>query len=173
MTNLRPFAGVLSTALIRISILTLLVALPLARIPAATPPDGHLAATDGAKVEWDGIAATLPGGGPAGEATCIDGVNCDVFTIHVDGTTEDWRGKSIVVKITFPLGDDADLYLHKDTVDGPPAGSGQNGGPADGDGVSETATINPATSGTGDYVVHVLYATFIPGDKVHGVATVM
>ena len=173
MTNLRPFAGVLSTALTRLFILILFLALPLSQLPAATPPDGHLAATDGAKVEWDGFAATIPGGGPAGEATCIDGVNCDVFTLHVDGTTDDWLGKSIVVKITFPLGDDADLYLHKDTVDGPPAGSGQNGGPADGDGVSETAVINPATSGTGDYVVHVLYATFIPGDKVHGVASVL
>ena len=174
MINSRPFVdGLRGAAAIRLFALLTAFTLPLISLRAATPPDGHLTPTSGEKVEWDGFPATLPGGGPAGEATCIDGTNCDVFTIHVDGTTEDWRGKSIVIKITFPLGDDADLYIHKDTVDGPPAGKGQNGGPADGDGVSETAAVNPATSGTGDYVVHVLYATFVPGDKVHGVATVV
>ena len=173
MINHRVFARQNDFPFKRPLILAITFALGIMPLPAATPPDGTIDPTPGAMVEWDGFAATLPGGGPAGEATCIDGTNCDVFTLHVDGAMADWAGKSIVIKITFPLGDDADLYLHKDTVDGPPAGSGQNGGPADGDGVSETAVINPATSDTGDYVVHVLYATFVPGDKVHGVATVI
>lgn len=142
-------------------------------LDAATPPDGTIASNATAPVEWDGFPATLPAGGLAGEAACIDGTNCDVFTLHVSGTVDDWRGKSIVIKITFPLGDDADLYIHKDTVDGTSVASGANGGPTDGDGVSETAVVNPATTGVGDYVVHVLYSTFVPTDRYHGTATVL
>jgi len=148
------------------------VMLGLSPLPAATPASGTLQATPGTKLDWDGFPATGPAGGAGGEATCVDGTNCDVFTIHVGGAQSDWAGKSIVIKITFPLGDDADLYIHKDTVSGQAVASGQNGGPADGDGVSETAAVNPATSGVGDYVVHVLYASFVPTDKYHGTATV-
>ena len=146
--------------------------LGLSPLPAATPASGTLPATAGAKLDWDGFPATLPAGGLAGEAACVDGTNCDVFTIHVAGAQSDWAGKSIVIKITFPLGDDGDLYIHKDKVDGQAVTSGQNGGPTDGDGVSETASVNPATSGVGDYVVHVLYSSFVPTDKYHGTATV-
>ena len=137
---------------------------------AATPPNGSIAPTTSGNVAWTGFPATLPTGGVTTEAACIDGTNCDVFTLHVDGTQADWSGKSITIKITFPLGDDADLYIHKDTVDGTDVASGKNGGPTDGDGVSETAVINPATTGVGDYVVHVTYSSFIPGDKYDGTA---
>ncbi|MEY2562691.1 MAG: hypothetical protein QOH88_884 [Verrucomicrobiota bacterium] len=147
--------------------------LGLAPLPAATPASGTLQPTPGTKLDWDGFPATLPAGGLAGEQACVDGTNCDVFTIHVGGAKTDWAGKSIVIKITFPLGDDADLYIHKNAKDGQAVTSGQNGGPTDGDGVSETASVNPATSGVGDYVVHVLYSSFVPGDKYHGTATVV
>jgi hypothetical protein len=139
---------------------------------AATPPDGSIGPTTTGNVAWQGFPATLPTGGVTTETACIDGTNCDVFTLHVSGTQADWAGKSIAIKVTFPLGDDADLYIHKDTVGGTTVAHGVNGGPTDGDGVSETATINPATTGVGDYVVHVTYSTFVIGDRYDGTASI-
>jgi hypothetical protein len=173
MINHRAFAGKICPCLHRLITPSLAIAIWISPLLAATPPSGNLAPTAGAKLDWDGFPATLPAGGLAGEAACIDGTNCDVFTIHVTGDKTAWAGKSIVIKITFPLGDDGDLYIHKDKVDGPAVASGQNGGPADGDGVSETASVNPATSGVGDYVVHVLYSSFVPTHQYHGNATVI
>ena len=56
---------------------------------AANPPEATLNPASTAPAEWDGDAIGAPAGGPAGEATCQDGINCDVFTIHLTGTASD------------------------------------------------------------------------------------
>ncbi|MBA2433303.1 MAG: hypothetical protein H0V56_14515, partial [Chthoniobacterales bacterium] len=43
---------------------------------AAAPPNATIGPNDTAPVNWVG---TAPGGVSAGEATCVNGVNCDVF----------------------------------------------------------------------------------------------
>jgi hypothetical protein len=61
------------------------------------------------------------------------------------------------------------MYVHKDAVNGKvvfPAGNGSQPG------TSELVVINPATSGAGDYVVHVTYSDVVPSDQYHGTASI-
>jgi hypothetical protein len=136
---------------------------------AANPTEGTLNPGSATPLQWDGTALGAPAGGPAGEATCQDGINCDVFTIHLSGNPSDYAGKQLKIKITFLAVSDYDLYVHKDTLTGKVVFSGENGGSP---GTSEEVAINPATSGAGDYVVHVLYASAVPGDQYHGTASI-
>src|SRR5256714_4294521 len=132
---------------------------------AANPNQGTLNPGSVAPLQWVGDAI----GGPAitTETACQNGINCDVFTIHLNGTASDYAGKQLSVKITFSMLSDYDLYVHKDTVNGKvvfPAGNGSQ--PS----TSEEVVINPATSGAGDYVVHIVYADVVPADQYHGTA---
>jgi hypothetical protein len=134
---------------------------------AANPNQGTLSPVTATALQWTGDAL----GGPSvtSEATCQDGINCDVFTIHLTGAASDYAGKQLVVKITFLPASDYDLYVHKDTVNGKvvfPAGNGSQ--PGD----NEQVVINPATSGAGDYVVHVTYSDVVPTDQYKGTASI-
>src|SRR5256714_6778123 len=139
-----------------------------ASVFAANPNQGTLNSGSTTALQWVGDAI----GGPAitTETACQDGINCDVFTIHLSGSAADYAGKQLAVKITFSMLSDYDLYVHKDTVNGKvvfPAGNGSQ--PGD----NEQVVINPATSGAGDYVVHVVYADVVPTDQYHGTATII
>lgn len=135
---------------------------------AASPDKGTLSPTSTTAVEWNGTAPASGSGG--GETTCVDGVNCDVFTITLSGDPADYAGKQLVLSFSWSLpADDYDFYIHKDKIDGPEVATGANGGaPATTDG----AAINPATSGTGVYVVHIVYFTTVPADQYHGKAEI-
>lgn len=133
---------------------------------AANPTEGTLNPGSTAPLQFVGNAL----GGPAitTETACQDGINCDVFTIHLSGSAEDYAGTQLVIKITFSMLSDYDMYVHKDTVNGKvvfPAGNGSQPN------TSEQVVINPATSGAGDYVVHIVYATVVPSDQYQGTAT--
>ncbi|HKP92750.1 MAG TPA: hypothetical protein VJS88_02545, partial [Chthoniobacterales bacterium] len=135
---------------------------------AANPQEGTLSAGSTSPVEWDGDAL----GGPSvtTETTCQDGINCDVFTIHLSGSAADYAGKQLVINISFLPVSDYDLYVHKDTLAGKTIFTGENGSqPAD----FEQVVIDPATSGAGDYVVHVTYSDVVPTDQYHGTATIV
>jgi hypothetical protein len=135
---------------------------------AANPNQGTLNSGSTTPLQWAGDAL----GGPAitTEAACQDGINCDVFTIHLDGTASDYAGKQLSIKITFSMLSDYDLYVHKDTVNGSVVFPGGNGSqPTD----NEQVVINPATSGAGDYVVHIVYADVVPTDQYQGTATIL
>src|SRR5689334_9515831 len=82
------------------------------RIGAANPTSGTMSPTS-APISWTGTAA---GGTYNGESTCVDGVNCDTFTLTVTGTPSDWAGKRIQVAMSWlVLANDYDLYIHKDS----------------------------------------------------------
>jgi hypothetical protein len=133
---------------------------------AANPTEGTLNPTSTTPLQWDGNAL----GGPAvtTETACQDGINCDVFTIHLSGNPEDYAGQQLLIKITFSMLSDYDLYVHKDSVNGKVVFPGGNGSqPTD----NEQVVINPATSGAGDYVVHIVYADVVPTDQYHGTAS--
>ena len=136
---------------------------------AANPTEGTLAPDSTTPLQFVGTAVGAPAGGPAGEATCQDGINCDVFTIHLTGNASDYAGTQLRIKIEFLAVSDYDLYVHKDTLAGKTVFAGENGGSP---GTSEEVAINPATSGAGDYVVHVLYASAVPGDQYQGTASI-
>jgi hypothetical protein len=132
---------------------------------AASPAAGTITAS-GPALAWNGTAT---GGSSNGEATCVEGVNCDTFTLTVDPFSN-WTGKLIAIKIDWTIpATDYDLYIHKDSNAGALVGSSGNGAP----GTEEASAIDPSTTGTGVYTVHVVYFTVPPlADEYHGSATV-
>jgi hypothetical protein len=135
---------------------------------AANPTQGTLNPGSTTPLQWVGNALGAPA--VTSEAACQDGINCDVFTIHLTGNPSDYAGQQLVVNITFSMLSDYDMYVHKDSVNGKvvfPAANGSQ--PA----TSEQVVINPATSGAGDYVVHIVYADVVPTDQYHGTATIV
>lgn len=134
---------------------------------AANPTQGTLNPGSTAALQWDGTALGAPSG--TGESACQDGINCDVFTIHLTGNASDYAGKQLLIKITFLAASDYDMYVHKDTLTGKTVFSAGNGSQP---GTSEQVVINPATSGAGDYVVHVVYSDTVPTDQYHGTASI-
>ena len=136
------------------------------RARASSPTSGSISATSGTPTSW--VGDSLATGGTEGESNCIDSgaaKNCDQFTLTVNGNPSDWVGKLVQVRVAWNLQtDDYDLYVHKGTLSGPLAGSGSNGGQP---GTEENAFLDPANSGTGVYVVHVAYATNVPGQDIY------
>jgi hypothetical protein len=122
---------------------------------SATPSAGTLNPA-GPTVNWVG---TAPGGSSLDESTCVEGVNCDTFTLTLSGTPADWTGLKarIVISCADPSGlSDYDLYVHKGDNSGPivPGGISANGGtPPE---VVDLDPSNPAI-GTGVFSVHVVY----------------
>src|ERR1044072_3544071 len=133
----------------------------------ANPDQGTINPGSTAPLAWDGNIIGASVGGPGGEASCVDGTSCDVFTIHLPGNAADYAGVQLLVEITFSAPQDYDLFVHKDTLNGKVVFAGENGGPP---GTSEQVAINPATSGAGDYVVHILYGVANPAAQYHGTA---
>ena len=136
------------------------------RMGAANPTSGMITPTTN-QVIWDGTAV---GGTSNGELTCVEGVNCDTFTLTVAGTPADWAGKSIRINVTWVvLTSDYDVYLHKESNAGPIVDTSTGGPPS----TSEKVDINPTIDGTGVFTVRVVYFNGSPGDQYHAVATVI
>lgn len=159
-----PRAFLIPIALILVlgSVLIVIAAAPST---GTISPSGPVSPFDGT---WTGTAV---GGAASGEGTCVEGVNCDTFTLTVSGAPADYAGKVIAIKIqwTNPV-NDYDLYVHKDSNAGPVVARGANGGAP---GTEEATTIDPAATGTGVYTVHVVYFSVTPlVDEYHGTATV-
>jgi len=133
---------------------------------ASSPTSGTLNPTAGASIAWNG---TEPGGASLDASTCVDGVNCDVFTINLTGNAADYGNLKLAVQIAWKLGaNDYDLYVHKGDLSGPVVASSTNGAPS----VSEAVTIDPSTTGVGLYTVHVVDFTVAPGDNYQGTAAI-
>ena len=136
---------------------------------AASPTSGSITPTS-ATVAWDGSAV---GGTSNGESTCVEGVNCDTFTLTVLGDATAWAGKTIHVVVSWNvLASDFDLYVHKGSNSGPLIGSSTGGAPS----TSEMVDITPSSldpSGSTVFTVHVTYFSASAGDQYHGTATVV
>ncbi|HEX8490859.1 MAG TPA: hypothetical protein VF626_07575, partial [Chthoniobacterales bacterium] len=132
----------------------------------ANPPEAAIG-PDTAPVAFVGSAL---GGSSAGEASCVDGVNCDTFKITVTGTPADWGNKLIALTFNWTLPTtDYDFYIHKDALGGSPVATGRNGGPPE---IDDNAAIDPAATGVGDYIIHVVYFAASAADQYRGTATV-
>jgi len=138
---------------------------------AANPANATLAPAAGAAITWAGTAVgpTQPGGA-AGVDLCVEGVNCETFTLTLSGATSDWAGKQVHVNIGWlvPVSD-YDLYIYKDSLSGREVGVSANGAPSTG----EDVTFDPTLTGAGVYVVHVIYFTAAAADQYKGTATVL
>jgi len=168
-------------ALIALSfVLFLLVTvLPLVdRTGASSPSGGTLNATATTPLTWLGTAT---GGGAlnaplliTGEDLCQEGLTCDTFTLTVGGTTSDWSGKLIHIKLEWLLpATDYDLYIHKDSNSGPLVGTSGRGATSPTEPLTlEDTTIDPSITGTGAYTIHAVYYLATAADQYHGSATI-
>ena len=163
-----------------IFILALLaIALPgFYKTRASNPSAGTINATATSPLTWTGTAV---GGGAlnapvliGAEDLCQEGLTCDTFTLTVGGTTADWAGKLIHIKIEWQLPvTDYDLYIHKDSNAGPVVASSGRGATSPTEPLTiEDTTIDPSSSGTGVYTIHAVYYLATTLDQYHGSATI-
>lgn len=143
--------------------LTLLAAFT---VSAANPSSGSISVSTTTPVTWVG---SLPGGAsPDGENTCLQGINCETFTITLNGSVADWSGKAARVRInwSFPA-TDYDLYIHKGTLTGEEADRS-----GDALTTAEEALIIPSQDGVGTFVVNVVYYAVTALDQYNGIIDV-
>jgi hypothetical protein len=139
---------------------------------ASNPAAGTISPT-GPDVTWQG---PLTGGAGANETSCVEGVNCDTFKLTLSGTEDDWAGKIVKVNITWTNpANDYDLYIHKGencpangACEGPVISQDGNGAPS----TLEAGSIDPSSTGTGVYLVRLVFFSVSPGDPLTGTATV-
>ncbi len=140
--------------------------IPMTLVQASNPDSGILNPAVGTSVTWTGTATG--GAAPEGETTCVEGTNCDTYTLTLSGTPADWTGKLVKVRLDWGVpATDYDLYIHKDSVTGPEVNRS-----ADGPTISEAADIDPNVTGTGVYAVHVVYFVATAADQYRGTAAV-
>jgi len=139
---------------------------------ASNPPSGTISPA-GPNVVWQG---PLTGGAGANETTCVEGTNCDTFKLTLSGTEADWEGKVVNVTINWlNPANDYDLYIHKGencpatgACDGPIVSQDGNGAPS----TQEAGSIDPSSTGTGTYLVRLVFFSVSPGDAFTGTASV-
>src|SRR5436190_16387453 len=122
-----------------------------ARLHSAQPSSGTVN-PGGPAVNWVGTAAS---GGSLDESTCVEGVNCDTFTLTLSGTPTNWTGLKarIVVSCADPSGTtDYHVYVHKGDNTGLVVGTSAHGGTP-----PEVVDLDPSdpTIATGQFSVHV------------------
>ena len=158
------------------ALLALLVAVCLTPVfitHAANPTSGTLNPTTGASLAWTGTAAGSPTGANTQEADCVEGQNCDTYTLTIGGNPSDWAGKSVHVEIDWTsITNDYDLYVHKGSNSGPEVNNSASIG-----NTSEGFDFSPndPSVGTGTFTVHVVYST-VPAaasDQYHGLLKVV
>lgn len=136
--------------------------------PNATPASGTLN-PGGPSVPWTGSAV---GGASVDESTCVDGVNCDTFTLTLSGNPSDWAGKQAHIAVSWPnASDDYDIFVHKGSNTGPTVGSSAQSGVG-----PEAVDLDPSNPnvGTGTFTVHVVYFLVTPpAQQYTGTASVI
>ncbi len=146
--------------------------LAVGSLRAAEPPSASVGPTKGARLEWVG---TAPGGvnpGPQLEdhdTFCVDGVNCDLYVLTLNGTPEEWQGLAarLVVRWNSPA-NDYDVFIHQGDSRGPVAGDS-----ATGPGNIEQEDLDPTEDGTGVFYVHVVHFAATAADQYHATVTVV
>src|ERR1044072_3070388 len=180
----RDTRRVLLTAAFILALLTL--ALPaLNRTRASNPTGGTINPTATTPVTWTGTA--IAGGalnapvGIGGEDLCQEGITCDTFTLTVGGTTADWSGKLIHIKIEWMLPvTDYDFYIYTNLNYGEVVvSSARRAPPSERPSPWQTnpitykdTTIDPSNTGTGVYTIHAVYYLATAADQYHGSATI-
>jgi len=143
----------------------------LFRSNAANPSSATITPTTTTPLIWDG---TAPGGASDGETSCVEGVNCDTFTLTLSGSKSHWANRQAHIKVGWddPTGvGDYDVYVHKGPLSGPVIGK------AAGSDNPEALNLNPNDAavdvGTGNFTVHVVYFSAVSGMQYKGTVTVI
>src|SRR5438552_14643593 len=148
-------------------IVLVVLALSPSGVRSAAPSSGTLD-PGGPTMNWAGTAV---GGGSLDESTCVEGVNCDTYTLTLSGTPTNWSGLKarIVISDADPSGlSDYDLYVHKGDNTGTLVGESAHGGTP-----PEVVDLDPSdpTIGTGQFSVHVVYFSSAMAFQYSGSAT--
>ena len=135
---------------------------------ASNPSAGSIGPSS-SPVTWTGTATGT--GAVQDESTCVEGVNCDSFTLNISGSQSDWSKSLLDIKIGWTVpANDYDMFVHQGGLTGPVVASSANGAPETG----QEVTIDPASLGAGTYTVHVCYWLTTPSvDQYVGTATVI
>lgn len=144
-----------------------LLFMPLYRTGAQNPSAGTIQPTAAAPVTWTGNLVAP--GGVIQESQCVDGVNCEDYTLTVAGTKADWSGKRARIQLTWQTSaNEYDIYVHQGSATGPLVTSAIQGPGL----TSQTAYIDVAQWGTGTFTVHIAYDTTPAAatDPYHGAA---
>jgi hypothetical protein len=139
-------------------------------VQAANPSAGTVSPSSGDYTHWYGTQTA--GSVSLDESTCVEDVNCDTFTLTVSGEPSDWVGKHARVSIFWGMRtSDYDLYIHKGTNAGPLIAKSAHGA-TDSENIEEVIDLDPATSGTGVYSIHVVYFATLSDSLYIGDVTV-
>jgi hypothetical protein len=139
--------------------------------PDAAPSSGSVS-PGGAAATWTG---TVNAPNEVDELACVDGTNCDVFTVNLTGNPSDWAGKKAHVALNWNAGDgaDFDVVVHKGTSTD---SAGRPNGPVVGSSLTASTTPpeaididpNSAGVGTGQFMIHVIFFDGIPLQAYNG-----
>ena len=154
------------------ALVMLATAVPFAPARAASASSGSLdpAGLSALSRTWSGAALTNLNP-QSTESGCQDGVNCDTYKLTLTGSPSDWVGKVVHVRISWnSAAFDYALSIHKGTNAGPVVASSDNS--IDQPRAYEATDIDPATMGTGDFSVHVIYFTTSSTDPYKGLAAI-
>ena len=156
-------ARVTTGTLFLIGGIALFCVLPLIGTFAQNPSSGSVGPAPGGPTATWQQTATSPGGNVNTEAGCVNGVNCEVFTLTVTGTPTDWAGQKVQVQLNWSSsGNEYDIYIHQGpnsnstgACSGPLVNSAMNGPGL----TNQTSFIDVSQWGTGVFTVHVVYDT--------------
>ena len=131
---------------------------------AATPSSGTLSGT--ATVQWGGSAGVSSA--PAeGEQLCVDGTNCDVFTLKV--APGSYLGKRVRFRLTWGSAtNDFDVYVHRQTLAGPEAQRAATGDPVEENTFDLDGVVVAGVNDT--FVFHIVYFAVLAPDAYQGSA---
>jgi hypothetical protein len=103
----------------------------------------------------------------SGETACVDGTNCDVYTLKV--APGSYIGKRVRFKLTWgSASNDFDVYVHRQTLTGPEAQRAATGDPVENSTFDLDGVVAPGVNDT--YVFHIVYFAVIAPDTYHGSA---
>ena len=144
--------------------------LPLFHASAQNPDSGTIHATDTNTIAWTGTHVAP--GVVTGESQCVDGVNCETFTLTIAGSPSDWVGSRVQVLLTWQQGaDEYDIYIHRGSNSGMLVTSAIQGPGL----TSQIAYIDVSQWGTGVFTIHVAHdvAPASAADPYHGAISVV
>ena len=142
----------------------ILLALSFGAVRGATPTGGTIGLSSG-PVSWTGFAGP---GVCADETTCVEGTNCDTFTLTV--APGNYIGIRARFKVTWTNQlNDYDVFVHAGSNAGPLVGSSTGGAPETKE--ESTFDINVNLTAATTYTIHTTYFAVGPGDPYSGVVT--
>lgn len=154
-------------AFLMLSGLALFCALPLIGT-AQSPSNGTITPGTVGAVTW--VGTTISPGGATDEASCQNGINCEVYTLTVGGTKADWvgAGKRVQVLLNWQTAvQEFDIYIHKGNSTSGPLVTSAIQGPGQ---TTQLAFIDIGQWDTGTFTIHVAYSVTpaSAADPYHG-----